>query len=47
MALDLYKFLKASNPTKTLDQSKEEDRRYYIDFSSVRGTNIINDLERY
>lgn len=46
MALNLTRFFKASNPTKTLDQSKEEDRQYYIDFSSVRGTNIINDLER-
>ena len=46
MTLDLTRFFKASNPTKTLNLSKEEDRRYYIDFSSVRGSNIINELKR-
>ena len=44
MALDLSRFFKASNPTRTLDLSKEGDRKYYVDFSSVRGTNIINEL---
>ncbi|MGK7915952.1 MAG: hypothetical protein AB4038_10455 [Prochloraceae cyanobacterium] len=46
MKLDLTRFFKASNPTRTLDLSKAEDRQYYIDFSSVRGTNIINELRR-
>ncbi len=46
MTLDLSTFFKASNPTRTLDLSKEEDRKYYIDFSSVRGSNIINELKR-
>ena len=46
MSLDLPTFFKASNPTKTLDLSKEEDRKYYIDFSLVRGTDIIYELKR-
>ena len=46
MKLDLARFFKASNPTRTLDLSKEGDRKYYIDFSSVRGTDIINELKR-
>ncbi len=46
MAIDLGRFFKASNPSKTLDLSKPEDRQYYIDFSSVRGSNIIRELRR-
>ena len=46
MTIDLSRFFKASNPTRTLDLTKEEDRKYYIDFSSVRGTDIINELKR-
>ncbi len=46
MTLDLTRFFKASNPTRTLDLSKAEDRQYYIDISSVRGTDIINQLKR-
>ena len=46
MELDLAKIFKASNPTRTLDMSKEEDRKYYIDFSSVRGTDIISEMKR-
>ncbi|MDJ0531960.1 MAG: AAA family ATPase [Xenococcaceae cyanobacterium MO_207.B15] len=46
MKLDLARFFKASNPTRTLDLSKAEDLKYYIDFSSVRGSNIINELKR-
>ena len=46
MALDFPRFFKASNPSKTLNLSRENDRRYYIDFSSVRGGKIIRELER-
>ena len=46
MLMDLKRFFKASNPTRTLDLSKPEDNKYYIDFSSVRGSNIINELKR-
>lgn len=44
--LDVDKFYKACNPSKTLDMGKAEDRQYYIDFSSVRGGEIIEELKR-
>ena len=43
--LDLRKFFKASNPTKTIDIDNPEERKYYIDFSPVRG-NQLNVLLR-
>ncbi|MDY6803176.1 MAG: ATP-binding protein [Cyanobacteriota bacterium] len=46
MTLDLYRFFQASNPAKTLEVAKDDDRQYYIDFSSVRGGNIIEELKR-
>ncbi|HEY9669067.1 MAG TPA: P-loop NTPase fold protein [Coleofasciculaceae cyanobacterium] len=46
MALDLRKFYQACNPSKTLNLGNAEDRQYYIDFSSVRGGEIIQELER-
>jgi hypothetical protein len=46
MALDLRKFYQACNPSKTLDLGKAEDRPYYIDFSPVRGGEIIEELGR-
>lgn len=46
MALDLRRFFRASNPSRTLNLSNPEDRQYYIDFSSVRGSNIISELRR-
>lgn len=46
MVLNIGKFYQASNPSKTLDMGKAEDRQYYIDFSAVRGSKIINELER-
>ncbi|MEQ8963311.1 MAG: ATP-binding protein, partial [Coleofasciculus sp. C2-GNP5-27] len=46
MTLNLANFYRASNPSKTLDLSQSEDRPYYIDFSSVRGNNIIKELGR-
>lgn len=44
--MDVRKFYQATNPGKTLFTQKngEEDRKYYIDFSSVRGGSTIKDL---
>ncbi|HEY9669280.1 MAG TPA: P-loop NTPase fold protein, partial [Coleofasciculaceae cyanobacterium] len=36
----------ACNPIKTLSVGNAEDRKYYIDFSSVRGGKIIEELGR-
>ncbi len=46
MALDPKKFFQACNPSKTLKLEVEEDRDFYIDFSSVRGRDIIKQLRR-
>ncbi len=46
MGLDWQRFYHACNPVKTLAVENEEDRKYYIDFSSVRGGKIIQELER-
>ncbi len=46
MKLDLQRFYRACNPARTLDMEKAEDRKYYIDFSSVRGGKIIERLRR-
>ncbi|MBD2410805.1 KAP family P-loop domain-containing protein [Nostoc calcicola FACHB-389] len=45
MKLDLRKFYQATNPSRTLVVENEEDRKYYIDFSSVRGTKILEELK--
>jgi len=46
MTLNFRRFFKAANPSRTLDMGKAEDRQYYIDFSSVRGGKIIEELRR-
>jgi AAA ATPase domain len=46
MILNLPEFYKACNPSRTLDTANPIDQKYYIDFSSVRGSNIIRELER-
>ncbi|HIK11783.1 MAG TPA: AAA family ATPase [Oscillatoriaceae cyanobacterium M33_DOE_052] len=46
MKLDLLRFFKACNPSKTIDMAHEEERKYYIDFASVRGSDIIRELRR-
>lgn len=46
MDLDLPRFFNACNPTRTLVMENAEDRRYYIDFASVRGGKIIETLRR-
>ncbi|MBW4543396.1 MAG: ATP-binding protein [Symplocastrum torsivum CPER-KK1] len=45
MALDLGRFYQACNPSP-LDLANPEARKYYIDFSSVRGGNIMRELGR-
>ncbi len=45
-AIDLNKFYKACNPSKPLVVSIEEDRKYYIDLSTVRGGKMIDALKR-
>lgn len=44
--LDLQKFYRACNPSYTLSVANAEDRKYYIDFSAVRGGKIIEQLGR-
>ncbi len=46
MVLDLKHFYKACNPSKTLNTAKLSDRKMYIDFANVRGSNVIRELER-
>ena len=45
MALDLPRFYRAANPSRPLKVAQSEDRRYYIDFSSVRGGDIVGELD--
>lgn len=42
--IDLRKFFQATNPSKTLAIENAEDRKYYIDFSNIRGQNIVETL---
>ncbi|MGB3300191.1 MAG: ATP-binding protein [Phormidesmis sp.] len=46
MPLDLARFYRAANPSRPLKVAEPEDRRYYIDFSSVRGGDIVSELGR-
>lgn len=46
MSLDLTRFAKVCNPSRTLVVGNAEDQLYYIDFASVRGGKIIEALER-
>lgn len=46
MKLDFPRFYRACNPSKTLVVGNAEDRQYYIDFSSVRGGKILEELGR-
>ncbi|NEP27177.1 MAG: ATP-binding protein, partial [Moorea sp. SIO3I6] len=45
MTLNFTKFYKATNPSKTLDLTQAEDQKLYIDFSSVRGGALIQQLK--
>ncbi|MDM8544615.1 P-loop NTPase fold protein [Desulfococcaceae bacterium HSG9] len=44
--MNLKKLFRVFNPSATLDVSDPEDRKYYIDFSSVRSGNLIKELKR-
>ncbi|KAF3886594.1 MULTISPECIES: ATP-binding protein [Nostocales] len=44
--LNLSRFFKACNPSKTLIMGDASDRQYYIDFSTVRGCKIVEELQR-
>jgi hypothetical protein len=44
--LDTKSFYKACNPSSSLIMSDPQDRKYYTDFSSVRGGQIIKKIER-
>jgi len=46
MSLDLGRFYRASNPGKTIKLDDDQERKYYIDFSSVRGGRVTRELER-
>ena len=46
MELDLQRFYKVCNPSYTLAVANPEDKKYYIEFSSVRGGTIVEQLER-
>ena len=46
MSLDLARFYRAANPSRPLKIMQPEDRQYYIDFSSVRGGDIVRELDR-
>ncbi len=46
MKLNLRRFFRASNPAKTLNFGTIEDRKYYIDFSEVRGGKLIEQIAR-
>lgn len=43
--LDIRQFFHATNPARTLDLSREIDRQFYIDFSKVRGEQIISEIK--
>ena len=45
MTLDRATFRRACDPSKTLVFSNPEDKKFYIDFASVRGNEIIEELK--
>lgn len=46
MTIDLRQFFKATDPSRTLFIQNSLDRKFYIDFSSVRGGDIIQTLKK-
>ena len=44
MELDIRDFYRATNPSKTVAIENPDDRKYYIDFSTVRGGQLIEEL---
>ena len=46
MSINVKTFYQATNPGKALFKDNQEiEEKYYIDFSSVRGGKIIEDLK--
>jgi hypothetical protein len=45
MAFDIRDFFQATNPARTLDPGKPDDSQLYIDFSAVRGEQIITEIK--
>ncbi|MEM9542766.1 MAG: ATP-binding protein [Cyanobacteria bacterium P01_E01_bin.42] len=45
MTITAQKFYRATNPAKTLNISQFPDKQYYIDFSDVRGGEVITELK--
>ena len=46
MAFDPGRFFRACNPSKTLNLTSPADAQYYIDFSAVRGSDLVQELKR-
>jgi nucleoside-triphosphatase THEP1 len=46
MSVNIRDFFRACNPAKTLNCKREQDRKYYIDFSRVRGAEISEELAK-
>jgi hypothetical protein len=46
MSIDFSRFFQASIPNRVLSVDNPQDRQYYIDFSTVRGSDIIKELKR-
>ncbi|MEO0828780.1 MAG: ATP-binding protein [Cyanobacteria bacterium J06642_9] len=46
MALDLVRFYQACNPTRPLQIADALDQRYFINFSEVRGGDVVQELGR-
>ncbi len=46
MNIDLLEFFHRTDPSRTLQVNQGSDKNYYIDFSSVRGGDIIGKLKQ-
>jgi hypothetical protein len=46
LKLDLQRFFDSCNPSRTLILANPQDRQYYVDFASVRGSKVIEALGR-
>ncbi|WOD39957.1 AAA family ATPase [Nodosilinea sp. E11] len=46
MTFDAGRFFRACNPSKTLNLTSPADKQYYIDFSTVRGSDLVQELKR-
>ncbi len=44
LRLDLQRFFESCDPSRTLVIENPQDRLYYIDFASVRGGKVIDEL---